>query len=174
MAETDTAGSGTQRIWLAIYTRARHETAVARQLKEKQVAFLLPMYPRFSRWSDRIQRVETPLLPGYVFVNVSDEERLRVLQTAGVVHIVASAGQPARLKDSEVEWLRRCAEQPDEVEPHPFLRVGQRVRVKHGAFAGCEGILQRKKNAARLVVSLGCIQQSVSVDLHGADVESVA
>jgi transcription antitermination factor NusG len=69
--------------------------------------------------------------------------------------------------------LRKCAARPTDVEPHPFLRVGQRVRVKHGPFAGWEGILAYKKNAARLVVGVEYIRQSVSVDLDGADVEAV-
>ena len=70
--------------------------------------------------------------------------------------------------------LRECVARPDEVEPHAFLRVGQRVRVKHGPFEGWEGILAYKKNATRLVVSVEQIMQSVSVDLDGADVEAMA
>jgi transcription antitermination factor NusG len=163
-----------QRHWLAAYTKARHEYAVARQLESKVVAFLLPTYARSARWSDRTKRVQAPLFPSYVFVHVSDDERVRVLQTAGVVKIVSVAGRPSSLRDEEVAMLRECTARPDEVEPHPFLRLGQRVRVKHGPFEGWEGILAYKKNAARLVVSMEQIMQAVSVDLDGADVEAMA
>lgn len=162
-----------ERHWLAAYTKARHETTVARQLEAKAVAFLLPTYRREVRWSDRLKRMMAPLFPGYVFVRVSDEERVRVLQTAGVVNIVTVAGRPVPLREEDVAMLRECEARPCAFEPHPYLSVGQRVRVKHGPFAGWEGVLDYKKNASRLVVSLEHIMRSVSVDLAGADVEAV-
>ena len=167
------SGSGAGRLWLAAYTRAQHEYAVARQLESKDVGFLLPSSVRASRWSDRIKRVTAPLFPGYVFVHVSNDERVRVLQTAGVVNIVSVADRPAPLREEEVAMLRACAARPTEIEPHPFLRAGQRVRVKHGPFAGWEGVLVCRKNGMRLVVSIELLLRSVSVDLAGADVEAV-
>jgi transcription antitermination factor NusG len=167
-------GAETQRHWLAAYTKARHEYVVARQLESKTVVFLLPTFVRSARWSDRVKCVKSPLFPSYVFVHVSDDERVRVLQTAGVVNIVSVAGRPALLREAEVAMLRECVARPYEVEPHSFLRLGQRVRVKHGPFEGWEGILTYRKNAARLVVGLEQIMQSVSVDLDGADVEAMA
>lgn len=162
------------RNWLAAYTRARHETAVARQLEAKEVSHLLPTYVQASQWSDRVQRVLTPLFPSYVFVNVNDEERVRVLQTAGVVNFVSMAGRPSALREEEVAILRQCVARPRQFEPHPFLHVGQRVRVKQGPFAGWEGVLAFKKNSARLVVSIEQIMRSVAVDLAGADVEALS
>jgi transcription antitermination factor NusG len=168
------AVAAAQRHWLAAYTKARHETVVARQLEAKELSLLLPTYIRASRWSDRVKRIAEPLFPGYVFVRVSDEERVRVLQTGGVVNIVSVAGKPAPLRDEDVAMLRECAARPHAFEPHPFLHIGQRVRVKQGPFSGWEGVLAQKKNAARLVVSVEQIMRSVSVDLDGADVEAVS
>jgi transcription antitermination factor NusG len=159
------------RNWLAAYTKSRHETAVARQLEAKAVPFLLPTYVKSSRWSDRIKQVPAPLFPSYVFVNVNDEERVRVLQTVGVVSFVSMAGRPSTLCEDEVKLLQECAAHPQVFEPHPFLCVGQRVRVKHGPFAGREGVLTFKKNSARLVISVEQLMRSVSVEIAGADVE---
>jgi transcription termination/antitermination protein NusG len=161
------------RSWLAAYTKARHETAVARQLEAKEVSFLLPTYVKSSQWSDRVKRVLAPLFPSYVFVHVTDEERVRVLQTTGVVSFVSMAGRPSTLCDEEVTLLRECAARPREFVPHPFLHPGQKVKVKHGPFAGWEGVLAYKKNSARLVISVAQIMRSVSVELAGADVEAV-
>jgi transcription antitermination factor NusG len=161
------------RCWLAAYTRSRHENQVASQLSCKGVESLLPTYAKLSRWSDRIKRSQAPLFPGYVFVHVSDAERIPVLQTVGVVNLVSVGGKAARLRDEEVERLRACAARPSEVEPHPYLKLGHRVRVKHGPFAGWEGILVQKQNSARLVITVDPIMKSVSINLNGADVESV-
>src|SRR3974390_3002969 len=116
-----TVGAGAQREWLAAYTKAQHEPSVARQLEAKQVVFLLPTYQRTKSWSDRVKRVAAPLFPSYVFVNVNREERGRVLQTAGVVHIVSVAGRPSPLSSEEVAMLGEWAGRPAQVEPPALL-----------------------------------------------------
>lgn len=161
------------RQWLAAYTLSQHEQVVAQQLGRKQLPCLLPTYTRYRRWSDRVRRSQAPLFPGYVFVHIADRERVPVLETTGVVYLVSTAGKPAVIADEEIARLQTCMDQPNDVQPHPYLNIGQRVRVKHGPFAGWDGILVQKHNAARLVVSIQQIMQSVAVNLHGADVEPV-
>ncbi len=117
----------TRATWLASY-RARVSSPSCRLRK-------------LSRWSDRIRRSQAPLFPGYVFVHVSDAERVPVLQTVGVVNLVSVSGKAARIQEDEIERLRACIARPNDVEPHPYLKLGHRVRVKHGPFVGCEGIL---------------------------------
>ena len=80
--------------WLAAYTRSEHEHRVTEQLQVQNLEFLLPTYEKLVRWSDRIKRSQAPLFPGYVFVHVADNERIPVLQTAGVINIVSSGGRP--------------------------------------------------------------------------------
>ena len=143
------------------------------QLSAKDVRWLLPTYAQFIRWSDRVHRREAPLFPGYVFVNVSDEERTPVLRTLGVVRLVSSGGKVCVLPDEDIARLRICTGHSSEVEPYPYLNIGHRVRVTHGPFAGWEGILVEKQNATRLVVSVEHIRKSVSINIHGADVEAL-
>jgi transcription antitermination factor NusG len=161
------------RWWLAAYTRSRQERAVSEMLRNKGLTTLLPTYQKFSRWSDRIKRIDAPLFPGYIFVNVDLAERIRVLETAGIVHFVCSAGKALPLRGDEVEFLRTCLARPGDIEPHPYLAVGNRVRIIHGAFAGWEGVLMQKKNSVRVVVAIQQIMQAVALDLHSADVEPV-
>jgi len=159
--------------WLAAYTRARHESAVAEQFRQKGLEAFFLTYTRYNHWSDRVKRVDSPLFPGYVFVRVKDEERVRVIQTVGVVSIVSSAGRPVPLQDTEVEKLRFCTAHTQDIEPHVYLKLGQQVRVKHGPFAGWEGVLIQKKNSTRLVIAIEQINKAVAIDLRGADVEAI-
>ncbi len=159
--------------WIAAYTRSRHELIVASQFQQKGLDALLPTYRRLSRWSDRIRRTDTPLFPGYVFVRIGEGQHRQVLQTGGVVSIVCRSGKPVPLSDADVDKLRICTAHPGAVEPHPYLRVGQRVRVKHGPFRGWEGVLVEKKNSTRLVLTVEQIMKSVSIDISGADLEAL-
>jgi hypothetical protein len=59
------------------------------------------------------------------------------------------------------------------VEPHPNLKCGQRVRVFRGALEGLEGVLTRKKNLFRLVLSVDMLAQSVAVEVNASDVEPI-
>ena len=162
-----------RRCWHAAYTRSRHENRVAHQFHAKGLQFLLPTYDRLIRWSDREMRAPAPLFPGYVFVNVSDREQIRVLETGGVVHLVTTGGAPVTLSDFDIEQLRICSSCPNDVEPYPSLKIGQRVRVKYGPFAGWEGQLVEKQNSRRLVITIQRIMRSVSVNLYGVDVDPI-
>jgi transcription antitermination factor NusG len=156
--------------WYAAYTCANHEKRVAAEVEARDVEHFLPVYASVRRWKDRRVSLELPLFPGYVFVRLALRDRVRVLQIPSVVRLVGFNGQPAALPDEEMEILRSGLSQRLRAEPHPFLTVGRRVRITGGPFAGLEGILQRKKNSLRVVVSLSLIQRSVAVDVDVADV----
>jgi transcription antitermination factor NusG len=90
-----------------------------------------------------------------------------------VVQLVSFQGRPAPLPDLEIEALRRGLEQEIYAEPHPFLRVGHKVRVRGGPLAGTEGILLRKKDKLRVVISLEVLMRSIAVEVDAADIGSV-
>jgi hypothetical protein len=77
----------------------------------------------------------------------------------------------ARIQESEIESIRRVVSGPFRAEPHPFLKCGERVRVIRGALEGVEGILTRKKNLLRLVLSVSMVAQAVAVEVNASDVE---
>ncbi len=156
--------------WYAAHTSANHEKRVALQLTERSVNHFLPLYESVRRWKDRRMKLQMPLFPGYIFVRLALRDRLTVLQVPGVSQLISFNGKPAALPDKEIEALRAGLTQL-RVEPHPYLTVGRRVRVKTGPLAGAEGILIRKKNAYRVVLSLDLIQRSASVEIDVSDLE---
>lgn len=155
--------------WYAAYVCTRHEKRVAAELTARTVEHFLPMYSSVRRWKDRRINLELPLFPGYVFVRLALRERLCVLQIPSVVRLVGFNGLPTALPDEEIEILRSGFRENSRVEPHPFLKVGRRVRIASGPFTGLEGILKKKKSNVRVVVSLDLIQRSVAVDVDAAD-----
>jgi transcription antitermination factor NusG len=159
--------------WYAVYTSANHEKKVAAELGRRGVEGFLPLYSSVRRWKDRRVQLELPLFPGYVFVHVALQNRLRVVQVPGVAKIVGFGGLPAALPGEEIEALRAGLNGKLRAEPHPFLTAGRRVRVRSGPLAGMQGILLRRGGKARFVVSVELIMRSMSVEMDEADLEAV-
>jgi transcription antitermination factor NusG len=159
--------------WYAAQTSANHEKRVAEQLNLRAVEAYLPLYTSVRRWKDRRVRLELPLFPGYVFVRLALRDRLQVLQTPSVARLVGFGGQPTPLPEQEIDSLRRGLTHDMLIEPHPYLKVGQRVRVKTGPLQGLEGLLLRRKKTSRFVISLDLIMRSVAVEIDTAELEPV-
>lgn len=157
--------------WYAAQTCSRHEKRVGEYLAARKIQYFLPLYVTQRRWADRKARVELPLFPGYLFVQIPLAERLRVLELPGVVRLVSSRGQAVAIANSEIDCLRQGLTAGGKAEPHSFLRIGERVHVVTGPFSGCTGILLRKKDALRVVVSLDIIMRSVAVEVDACDIE---
>jgi transcription antitermination factor NusG len=159
--------------WFAVYTSSRHEKSVAKHLADRQIESFLPLYLKTHRWAKRKPvTLELPLFPNYVFVRILLLNRIAVLSVPGVLGIVGRGLIPCALSDSEIETLRTgCTLR--RLEPHDYLVAGERVRIRSGAMEGMEGILVRKKNELRLIVTLELIQRSVAVEVDCDDVELV-
>ncbi|MGH9678338.1 MAG: transcription termination/antitermination protein NusG [Candidatus Acidiferrales bacterium] len=154
--------------WYALYTFANHEKSVAAELAARSVEHFLPLYSSVRRWKDRRVTLDLPLFPGYIFVRVALCNRLRVVQIPSVARLVGFGGMPVALPDPQMDVLRSGFSGSPHAEPHPFLAVGRRVRITGGPFAGLEGVLKRRRNDLRVVVSLDLIQRSVAVDVDAA------
>jgi transcription antitermination factor NusG len=157
--------------WYATYVCSRHEKQVLSQLQERNINCFLPVYRSVRRWKDRRKELELVLFPGYVFVHLDLKDRLRVLQLPSVVRFVSFNGQPAPLQDTEIEVLSKGLASGIRAEPHPYLKVGHRVRVRSGPLAGAQGILVRRKDRFRVVLSIDLIMRSVAVEVDEADIE---
>ncbi len=168
-----TAGAGSGN-WYALYTCPRHEKYVAQQIERRHISCFLPLYRSVRRWKDRRKELELALFPGYVFVHIALQDRLQVLQVPGAVRLVTFNGQPAVLPALEIECLRNRQTGVGAIQPHPYLCVGRRVRVRSGPLEGLEGIIRRSKDKCRVVFSLDLIMRSVAVEVDAADVELIS
>jgi len=157
--------------WFAVYTCANHEKRVAAHLTARGVEHFLPLYRSRRVWKDRRVFLDLPLFPGYLFARFALTARLRVLDVPGVVRLVGFNGQPYPLAESDVETLRTGIRSALRIEPHPYLTAGSRVRVARGPLAGMHGILVRRKNICRVVLSLELIARSAAVEVDAADIE---
>lgn len=159
--------------WYALYTAPRHEKRVADQITQQGIDCFLPLYRSVRRWKDRRKELAMVLFPGYVFVQLALQTRLRVLQLPGAVRLVTFNGQPAALPQEEIESLRTRLSGSGNIEPHPYLNAGHRVRVRSGPLQGLEGTIVRTKDRCRIVLSIHLIMRSVAVEVDEGDVECI-
>ena len=161
--------------WYAVHTQARHEKVVAHRLTEQGVTTFLPLVSTIHRWSDRKKKVELPLFSCYVFARIdsNNEQRNRVCRTAGVFGIVGTRGEGTPIPDHEIASVRGFLQEKLAWTVYPFLKIGQRVRVRGGSMEGVEGILVARNGENTLIISIHAIQRSLAVRIEGYNVEPI-
>lgn len=161
--------------WFVAHTRSRHEKVVAAQMRGRGIDSYLPLVEEIHRWSDRRKRVQVPLFPGYAFFHAreSTETVSQITQIESVVGIVGAGPAGTAIPDEQIEAVQKLVSHNIPCVNHPFLEVGQRVRIRGGALEGVEGILLACKGETSLVVSVELIQRSLAVRIEGYDVEVV-
>ena len=157
--------------WYGIRVRSNFEQQVSSLLRAKGVEEYLPAYNVRRPWSDRIREIRVPLFPGYVFCRIALESRPVVLATTGVAGIAGTGNLPLPIPDSEMDAVRKMVESQSVIEPWPYTRIGQRVRVHRGPLSGVEGILLRIKSSYKLVVSVTLLGRSVASEIDAAYVK---
>jgi len=162
--------------WYAVHVRSRHEFKVLKRLTSAGIDVFLPTVERLSRWKDRKKLISFPLFPGYLFVHIYKiyNNILTVLKTPGVVRFLGiNSGEPEPVPEEQIISLKRLIESKESIDPYPYLKEGQRVRIKKGALVGVEGILVKKAGQHRLVLSVNILRQRVSLRIDALEVEAV-
>jgi len=167
-SETPAVISPPETAWYGLRVRSNFERQVSRLLLAKDIEEYLPVYRTRRVWSDRVREIELPLIPGYVFCRIALDSRTKVLATTGVVGLAGHQNLALPIDEHELAAVRKMAEVQSNVEPWPFLRIGQQVRVYRGPLAGVEGILLKVKSSYRLVVSVTLLGRSVASEIDAA------
>ena len=159
--------------WYAIYTRHHHEKTVSRLLSNKGFEIFLPSLTVTRCWKDRTKELSLPLFPCYVFLWGTLMRRVEIVTTPGFHSFVGFGDQPVTIPQEEIEAVRQALTSGSRVESYPYLQYGDKVRINSGPLEGIEGILVRKKNTFRLVLSVELLEKSVAVEVDAYLVERV-
>ena len=157
--------------WYALYTFPNHEKRISESLAKRSVQYFLPLCETVRSRGKRKVRVQAPLFSGYVFVHIDIRDRLEVLQVPGIVRLVSFNGCPVAIPNEEIGTLRGALESGLQVEPYPYLRIGNPVRVRSGPLCGLTGKLLRRKQNYRMVISIDSLLRSIIADVSLADID---
>lgn len=151
--------------WFALQVRSRWEAPTAELLRGKGYDTLLPTYTSRRKWSDRVKVVESPLFPGYVFCRFDVHNRLPVLITPGVISVVGRGKSPVAVEDAEIQSIQAAIGSGVNLEPWPYMEIGERVRITHDVLDGMEGILTSFKGSHRVIISVTLLRRSVALEI---------
>jgi len=160
-------------LWYAGYTASRHEKRVAEHFAQRGVKHFLPLYETIHRWNNGRHRVQLPLFPGYIFVRIALRDRLRVIEVPGFVRLVGFNGLPYPLPEADINRMKEALNKGVLAEPYPYLTAGTRVEIRNGPMQGMTGILLRRQNKCRVVISVDLIMRSMAVEVEADDVVPV-
>jgi len=139
--------------WSALYVKSRTEKKVVARLKEKGIKCFLPTVKTKVQWSDRLKTVEKVVIPGYVFVKISEREYYDVLNLPSVVTYVHSDGKAAKIRESQIDSMRLLFENSPNVQKEECgIELGASVSIEYGPFKGFVGRVSRVKSTAKLTV----------------------
>jgi len=151
--------------WFALRVRSNFEHHSCNALTNRGLETFLPSFKARRRWSDRVKVIDQPLFPGYVFCRFDPDERANVLRAPGVVHVVSSGHDLLPVDESELNHIRTVVMADLAANPHPFLRIGQRVRIDRGPLTGAEGIFTARNGQSSLILSISLLQRSIAVEV---------
>lgn len=151
--------------WFALQIRSRWECNTAELLRGKGLEAFLPTYTTKRKWSDRLKVVESPLFPGYVFCRFDVHNRLPVLITPGVISVVGRGKTPVPVDDAEIHSIRAAIGSGIQIEPWPYVEIGERVRIKDDVLDGMEGILASLRGNHRVIISVTLLRRSVALEI---------
>ncbi|MEO5360090.1 MAG: UpxY family transcription antiterminator [Nitrospirota bacterium] len=163
--------------WYAVHVKNRHEFKVYERLLSKNIESFLPVFERLCRWKDRKKLQSFPLFNGYLFTHItgSPDEIMLVLKTQGVVRILGtSSRKPEPIPETQIVSLKKLVESKEQLDPYPYLKEGQWIRIRKGALAGAEGILIEKAQTHIFVVSIDIFQRGLSLKIDASDIDPVA
>lgn len=161
--------------WFALYTMPRSEKKVADRLADKGFSVYLPLYTTVRQWSDRRKKVQMPLIPSIVFIQVALTELPTALACSGVLRVVRYLGKPARIRDYEINNLRVLLSGVNSVHLRDCdldIDAGIPVQIVRGPFLGVVGTCIRRQGRHHLVVEIVALNRQLELTLPVSFIEA--
>ena len=160
--------------WYVLWTRSQYEHMVYEQLSSRGFHLFLPTLDVWIRRNGNRHRATIPMFPGYLFLHhfMDKASYIEVTKARGLVRLLGDRWDAlAEVPDHEIASIQRIYRTGVSAVLHPYLRVGERVRVTRGVLEGVEGILVRiRPERGLVVVSVNLLQRSVAVEVDCANV----
>jgi transcriptional antiterminator RfaH len=129
------------------------------------------MRPKVSHIRGRKVKSILPLFSGYLFFCGTEKQRLEVLKTNRVANIIEAIDQEKLIK--ELAQIEQVIKSGLEIQSHKLIKEGQKCRVTSGPLKNTEGIVQKTKTSARLILNVEMLGQAASVEVDMDTIEII-
>lgn len=158
--------------WYTLFTTPKHEKIVYRNLMKKGMTVFLPLRNEIRQWKDRKQRVNFPLFPNYLFVNIAEKDRYKVFEVPGVIRFLDSNAHPTVMQESEIELIKKLLSQDAAISNEPVTE-GEHVIVTSGHLKDVKGVMIGKKGSYRLLIEIQSLSKNLTIDISNLNVRKV-
>ncbi len=153
--------------WYPFYTRSRHEKKAYQNLIREGYNAYLPLKKSVRQWSDRRKIVETPLISSYVFAKTTRDQLYNIVKLDGIARYISFAGQPATIRDKEIDIIRKALTEDTELEVKDgMLGEGREVKLNAGPFMGYSGKVIKLKGKNRLVIEIEALNKTLLITVE--------
>ena len=134
--------------WYVLYVKPKSEKKAAEGLEKLDIQIYCPLITEVRQWSDRKKKVQVPLFPSYVFVNLPEAERERVFEVPNVLRYLRWLGKPAVVKDDgKIETIKKWlnGETVNDLQIEDFS-PGDEFVIPNGNFKNEKAIIKETGN----------------------------
>lgn len=143
--------------WFVVYTRPKQELKVSEQLLEMGISNYCPTITFVRQYSDRKKKINKPLLPSYVMVELNEKERQKVFACPGILRYLFFLGRPVVVPQTDIKLMQDHLNGVHSDIKVTTLSVGDFHTVKEGPFTGASGkVVETDNNKVKIdLISLG-------------------
>ncbi len=157
--------------WWVIRTKPRHEKSISENLANQKIINYFQLNKQLRQWHDRKKWVSVPLFPGYLFVELRNDEKNKIFEFSGVLSYLSIAGKPATLRKDEIERIERlCSSQKEIIIDKQSLAIGKKVKIISGKLMGLEGMITEAGNKYQFVINVHCIEACIKIWIDKSEV----
>jgi len=157
--------------WYVIHTRPRCEKKLAQYCERELIAVTLPCVKRVHKYRGKTATFLNPLFPGYLFVQMAQEQRQKVYQSDYAANVLEVFDQTQF--DQQLRDILCAVETELEVRLAPQIVPGCQVRIKSGPLRGVMGWVEKRTGMVQVILRLDFIGQAAAVSMDANELELV-
>ena len=132
--------------WYVIYTKPRCEKKVEDQLLSLGINAYCPKRKEIKFWSDRKKKIDVPLLPSMVLVNLEEKNINDVFQVNGALRYMFWLGKRAKVRQKEVDILKKYSNDGFSFSDSKIYNIKVGDSFDLSSFNNESGIVERISN----------------------------
>jgi len=160
--------------WFAVYTKYKREKVIQKELDRQDITAYLPIQKITRVYASKRKVVQLPLISCYIFVKITKQEYIKVLQAEGVVNFVKIAKNLISIPEREIEIMKQIVGEGIPVTAEPTrLQKGDAVEIIGGNLTGMQGTLVDNHGDKEVIINLESMGYSLRMTLDSKYLQKV-